>query len=317
MSQLKKLFREVLNGIPDEKSIWDRPAKGPDEYIGEGLTRLKDLWDKTAAADDNKEMPDSAGHITMKQLIRQHNEQNRLLKQHASRFLTCKRILIANEVRSKLDSTVQRAYFGDGGIRFFAKLLQENAGKLDPDHQEVSEMVVSCYNSAILPMMHRRQAMEKKCAVLEQEIRDAETMLTDSASLYRAMGYTPCKQRISDLEQQEKEDSYTDLDQGRKRLKEILDDNREALQKMLAASNPMPCPVPLKNAALRTDMAELLDEEKWRALLSDENQTPEEYASRIRAFCTQMEDRLLKRYLLPDETEIEEKENNTEDIRDE
>ena len=301
MSQLKKLFREVLNGIPDEKSIWDRPAKGPEEYIGEGLTRLKDLWDKTAAAGDNKEMPDSAGSITLKQLSRQQIEQNKLLTENYDRFLNCKRVLIADESRSKLDRTVQRAYFGNGGIRFYARILQENAASLDPNYQDAAQMVVSCYNSAIIPMMDQQQIMEEKCRALETEIEAAAKMLADSASLYRALDYTPCGNRLRELKAQVEEGVCGDPQAELRAMKKTLDANGEALQKMLQLSDPMPEPAPLKNAALREELAQLLDAAYLKPLSTAENWTPENYAAAIRELITELETRLLKRYLLPSE----------------
>lgn len=303
MSRFSKLLNNILNGIPDEKSnesIWDQPATVQDDYIGNGFARLKDLWDKTTSADGHKETPDSS--ITLSQLLRQHNAQNRLLKEHYDRFRDCKCILVANEFRRKLDSTVQQAYFGGGGIRFFARILQEHVKNLDPDRQETSDMVVSCYNSAIIPMMDRRQSMEKKCAVLEQEICNSKKLLAESAALYHAMGYTPCGIRLNDLKQQISDGCCDDLPAELKNLKKTLDDNYKALEKMLNLSDPMPEPAPLKNAPLRADLADLLNEEKLKSLSTPMGFTPEEYALQIRSFLAELENRLLNRYLLPGET---------------
>lgn len=303
MSNFKKRFRNALGSIADGSSAEatrNPSGKSRADSINGGLAQLKNKLGETAAALDAAWSPAPFDGTALAPLIRQQNQQARLLNENYGRFRACKRILIADESRSKLDSAVHQAYFGHGGIRFYIRILRENAADLDPQ-QNVNRMLVSCYNSAICPMVDLQQKMERKCAALEEAIRQAEAALSDPEALYRALRYTPCGDTLKALKEQLQQGTCADPEGEIQALQKVLDSNAAALETMVRLCDPMPEPAPLKNAVLRADLAELLDQRKLESLRTPENRTPEDYAAGIRDYLAELETRLLTRYLLPGE----------------
>ncbi|MBQ2868322.1 MAG: hypothetical protein IJE87_08120, partial [Firmicutes bacterium] len=171
------------------------------------------------------------------------------------RLKAYKRLEQVNEYISKWDAEIHRSFYRDGGIRFYAERLMEHIESIDPETDTVEEMIVGCYNSAIIEMRTLFAKLLENCEAWEEKIAAVEKMYSDDKALKRALGYEDCSRDIKDLYYND--NSSVDVVKELERLQGILERNEAAIIDYMEICEARLKERPRTKAALLEDMKRL------------------------------------------------------------
>jgi len=205
-----------------------------------------------------------------------------------------KRLEQVNEYISKWDAEIHRSFYRDGGIRFYAERLMEHIESIDPETDTVEEMIVGCYNSAIIEMRTLFAKLLENCEAWEEKIAAVEKMYSDDKALKRALGYEDCSRDIKDLYYND--NSSVDVVKELERLQGILERNEAAILGYMEACEARLKERPRTKAALLEDMKRLIGAEELDRFGENGVWTPETYVKAIEEYGKQVQEELLDRY---------------------
>lgn len=81
------------------------------------------------------------------------------------------------ELTKKMDQTISRAYYKDGGFRYFGQRLLRYVKTDLPEETEVYAILVSGYNSCIVPMVRQLEKLENDLSAMEAESEEVAAEL--------------------------------------------------------------------------------------------------------------------------------------------
>jgi len=266
------------------------------------VNKLKKLLPvKTNTAAKNKvhspNMPQTATGllIQLHGLVRQQNRTEAVLRQNIEKILEYKHRENIKEYYRKFDDAVARAYFADGGIRFHAHILLEHISLLDPEYDTVKTMRIRCYNSAIAYMCDKLQALDLECREWVQRIKDAEHDYQDEASLYKAIGYVPCRDHIRGLKGMSPQQLARELPE----IQRTVLANKQTIEQLLQRCEEQTDPVVLRYTNLLKELRSLLNTEAVGRLGTEEGWSAADYAEAAARFAADVRERLLLKYPHP------------------
>lgn len=210
------------------------------------------------------------------------------------RLKAYKRLEQVNEYISKWDAEIHRSFYRDGGIRFYAERLMEHIESIDPETDTVEEMIVGCYNSAIIEMRTLFAKLLENCEAWEKKIAAVEKMYSDDKALKRALGYEDCSRDIKDLYYND--NSSVDVVKELERLQGILERNEAAILGYMEACEARLKERPRTKAALLEDMKRLIGVEELDRFGENGVWTPETYVKAIEEYGKQVKEKLLDPY---------------------
>ena len=210
------------------------------------------------------------------------------------RLKAYKRLEQVNEYISKWDAEIHRSFYRDGGIRFYAERLMEHIESIDPETDTVEEMIVGCYNSAIIEMRTLFAKLLENCEAWEEKIAAVEKMYSDDKALKRALGYEDCSRDIKDLYYND--NSSVDVVKELERLQGILERNEAAIIDYMEICEARLKERPRTKAALLEDMKRLIGAEELDRFGENGVWTPETYVKAIEEYGKQVQEELLDRY---------------------
>ncbi|MBQ4504508.1 MAG: hypothetical protein II983_02450 [Firmicutes bacterium] len=210
------------------------------------------------------------------------------------RLKAYKRLEQVNEYISKWDAEIHRSFYRDGGIRFYAERLMEHIESIDPETDTVEEMIVGCYNSAIIEMRTLFARLLENCEAWEEKIVAVEKMYSDDKALKRALGYEDCSRDIKDLYYND--NSSVDVVKELERLQGILERNEAAIIDYMEVCEARLKERPRTKAALLEDMKRLIGAEELDRFGENGVWTPETYVKAIEEYGKQVQEELLDRY---------------------
>ena len=210
------------------------------------------------------------------------------------RLKAYKRLEQVNEYISKWDAEIHRSFYRDGGIRFYAERLMEHIESIDPETDTVEEMIVGCYNSAIIEMRTLFAKLLENCEAWEEKIAAVEKMYSDDKALKRALGYEDCSRDIKDLSYND--NSSVDVVKELERLQGILEQNEVAILDYMEVCEARLKERPRTKAALLEDMKRLIGAEELDRFGENGVWTPETYVKAIEEYGKQVQEELLDRY---------------------
>lgn len=210
------------------------------------------------------------------------------------RLKAYKRLEQVNEYISKWDAEIHRSFYRDGGIRFYAERLMEHIESIDPETDTVEEMIVGCYNSAIIEMRTLFAKLLENCEAWEEKIAAVEKMYSDDKALKRALGYEDCSRDIKDLYYND--NSSVDVVKELERLQGILERNEAAIIDYMEICEARLKERPRTKAALLEDMKRLIGAEELDRFGENGVWIPETYVKAIEEYGKQVQEELLDRY---------------------
>ena len=205
-----------------------------------------------------------------------------------------KRLELTNEYVAKWDAEIHRSFYRDGGIRFYAERLMEHIESIDPETDTVEEMIVGCYNSAIIEMRTLFAKLLENCEAWEEKIAAVEKMYSDDKALKRALGYEDCSRDIKDLYYND--NSSVDVVKELERLQGILERNEAAIIDYMEVCEARLKERPRTKAALLEDMKRLIGAEELDRFGENGVWTPETYVKAIEEYGKQVQEKLLDPY---------------------
>lgn len=219
-----------------------------------------------------------------------------MILNNRERLQAYKRLELTNEYVAKWDAEIHRSFYRDGGIRFYGERLVEHIESIDPEQDTVEEMIVGCYNSAIVDMRTLFAKLLENCEAWEAKIAAVAEMYSDDKALKRALGYEDCAGDIKDLYYND--NSSVDVVKELERIQEILDRNEAAVIGYMEACEARLKERPRTKAKLLEEMKRLIGTGNLDRFGETGSWTPEAYAEEIKEYGKQVQEKLLDQYPL-------------------
>lgn len=275
--------------LKERKQKTQKAAHRVTQLAGEGIRSAKDAMEeldkKKIARQLTNPLPGGMQAELLKRDLRKLDEK---YEKNRERLIRYKCREVTNEYHSKKDMAIHSAYFRSGGIRFHIVTLLDHIKLLDPEHDDVNNMIISCYNSAIYWMMLDVDELKEKYDALTRELEGVKEMFWNDATLKKSIGYTDCTEQVKAL----KSASGDDL----AKLRAAVESNDKALKDYLRRCEKGLSYRPINNIELLEDLNKLLSPEVTDKFAAPEGWDPESYYAAVTRFGNELKTELLEKY---------------------
>lgn len=269
-----------------------KTRKAADRVIrlaGDGIRSAKDAMEeldkKKIAQQLTNSMPGGMQTELLKRDLRKLDEK---YEENRERLIRYKCREATNEYHSKKDMAIHKAYFRSEGIRFHIVTLLDHIKLLDPEHDDVDDMIIHCYNSAIYWMMLDVDELKEKYDELTRELEGVKKKLWNDAVLKKSMGYTDCEEQIKAL----KNASGDELAE----LRAAAGSNDKALTGYVKRCEKGLSYRPINNIELIEALIRLLSPENTDKFAAADGWDPESYYAAVTQFGNELRTELLEKY---------------------
>lgn len=267
------------------------------QTIKDGILSVKSVLNESEKKKGTASQSGSSAAKAQIELLRLSFRQAELDKQYQKnrcRLMEYKQCEAGNEYIAELDTTVRRAYYRSGGIRFHIEKLSDNIEFIDPVHDDVCTMVVRCYNSAIVYMYNDVNKLIKEYDEQLDKLKGAQELFSDDASLKKALGYTDCSEQIRLIQNVAGDRKVAEL----KRLSATMDANEQRLTDYLKRCKEGISRRQTESSTLLSDLKRLLNQETTSKFATTEGWNPLSYHTAVTQFSKALQKELFEKYPL-------------------
>lgn len=205
-----------------------------------------------------------------------------------------------NSLYREMDWAVQRAYYGDNGIRFYGELLQEYVKHILPQETEMERMWVGGYNSCIAYMRSKWEAAEEQYARWESQLADVEEGFSQDQAARRSVGYEDMEEAYQAYQACRRERKAPEaLQEKLKKMERICAANRAAAETARAYLSAEPAVMPPEKEALRRALKEVLESGMAEQLADGHGMTAEDYRAVLERYAELVKTDLLEKFGIP------------------
>lgn len=279
--------------LKERKQRTRKAAQRVTQLAVDGVRSAKDAMEELDKKKITRQLTDPLpGGMQAELLKRNLRKLDEKYEKNRERLIRYKRREVTNEYHSKKDMAIHKAYFRSEGIRFHIVTLLDHIKLLDPEHDDVDTMIISCYNSAIYWMMLDVEELKEKYDALTRELEAVKELLWDDAVLKKSIGYTDCTEQIKAL----KNASVDELDRELPKLRAAAESNDKALKDYLRRCEEGLSYRPINNRELLSDLVKLLSQEKTDKFAAPDDWNPESYYADVTRFGNELKTELLEKY---------------------